>query len=145
MNLNEQLKRAIEIAVETHSGQVDRNGQPYLGHVFRVMNAGQTLQEKIVGALHDVIEDSDLTLEDLKTEGFPNEIIDAVYAMTHDVATETYSEYLERVLKNHIAIRVKLNDLTDNMDLRRYDALNEEIINRMKKYLDAYQWLISNL
>lgn len=145
MNLNEQLKRATEIAIEAHSGQVDRNGQPYLGHVFRVMNAGHTLQEKIVGALHDVIEDSDLTLEDLKTEGFPKEILDAVNAMTYDAATETYNAYLKRVIENRIAVRVKINDLTDNMDLRRLDALNEADVDRLKKYFSAYQLLVSNM
>lgn len=142
MTLEELLKRATEIAIEVHANQVDRVGQPYLGHVFRVMNAGKTLEEKIVGALHDVIEDSDLTLKDLKKEGFPEIILNAVDAMTR-YEHESYDEYLERVLKNPIAIQVKLNDLTDNMDLRRLTELDEESIMRMKKYHNAYRQLIS--
>lgn len=142
MILEELLKRATKIAVEVHTDQVDRSGQPYLGHVFRVMNAGRTLEEKIVGALHDVIEDSDLTPEDLKEEGFPEIILNAVDAMTR-YEHESYEEYLERVLKNPIAIHVKLNDLTDNMDLRRLIELDDESIMRMKKYHSAYRKLIS--
>lgn len=143
MTLQEQLLRATEIAVEVHTGQQDKNGQPYLGHVIRVMSAGHTLQEKIVGALHDVIEDSDRTLEDLAKEGFSPEILEAVDAMTH-YDSETYDEYLFRVAKNPIAIRVKLNDLSDNMDIRRLRELDDSSITRIRKYLKAYQFLTQN-
>lgn len=143
MILQQQLKRATDIAIEAHAGQYDKNGQPYLLHVLRVMNAGQTLQEKIVGALHDVIEDSDITLEDLAREGFSQEILDAVDAMTH-TDSETYDEYVQRAAQNPIAVRVKLNDLTDNMDLRRLSALGEDEVARMQKYLKAYKQLTEN-
>lgn len=143
MNLHEQLNKAIEIVVDAHKGQSDKNGQSYLGHVFRVMNAGNTLPEKIVGALHDVVEDSDWTLEDLTKAGFSPEIVDAVDAMTHK-DSETYDEYLLRAAKNPIAIRVKINDLTDNMDIRRLKELNEAEFQRMRKYLKAYKQLTEN-
>ncbi len=141
MTLQEQLTLAVEIAVEVHTGHFDKNGQPYLGHVLRVMSAGHTLQEKITGALHDVIEDSDWTLEDLEKEGFSDEILSAVDAMTHYDDSETYDEYLYRVAKNPIALRVKLNDLTDNMDIRRLNELDDAAITRIRKYLKAYKQL----
>ncbi len=136
MTLQEQLIRATDIAIEVHTGHYDKNGQPYLGHVLRVMSAGHTLQEKIVGALHDVVEDSDRTLEDL----FSPEILDAVNAMTHD-DSETYDEYLMRVTKNPVAVRVKMNDLSDNMDIRRLKELNDTTVSRIRKYLKAYKFL----
>lgn len=144
MNIEKQLKRAGEIAIEVHADQVDKNGQPYLGHVLRVMSAGQTFEEKIVGALHDVIEDSDLTLDDLKKEGFPKNILHAIDAMTH-YEDETYDDYLKRVLKNPIATRVKLNDLTDNMDIRRLNQLEDAEVQRIRKYFNAYKWLLANI
>lgn len=144
MTLKEQLIRATEIAIEAHTGKQDKNGQPYLGHVFRVMSAGQTLNEKIVGALHDVVEDSDWTLKDLEKGGFSQDIIDAVDAMTHN-DSETYDEYLIRLQNNPLAIRVKINDLSDNMDLRRLDELNEANIARLQKYLKAYKQLTENV
>ncbi|MFA6702074.1 MAG: HD domain-containing protein [Dysgonamonadaceae bacterium] len=140
MNLYEQLNRAIEIAIKVHEGQTDLNGQPYIGHPFRVMAAGHTLQEKIVGVLHDVIEDSDWTIEDLTAEGFSKEIVDGVDGITKREG-EKYKDYLLRVENNSIAVRVKMNDLTDNMDIRRLDELTEEHINRMRKYLKAYKQL----
>lgn len=140
MNLYEQLNRAIEIAVKVHEGQTDLNGQPYIGHPFRVMAAGHTLQEKIVGVLHDVIEDSDWTIEDLTAEGFSKEIVDGVDGITKREG-EKYKDYLIRVENNPIAVRVKMNDLTDNMDIRRLDELTEEHFNRMRKYLKAYKQL----
>lgn len=141
MTLQEQLAVATEIAVEAHAEHYDKNRQPYLGHVLRVMSAGHTLQEKIVGALHDVIEDSDWTLEDLAKEGFSDEILSAVDAMTHYDDSETYDEYLLRVAENPIAVRVKLNDLSDNMDVRRLKELDDAAISRIRKYLKAYKFL----
>ena len=141
MNLKEQLNRAIEIAISAHEGQLDtHNGRPYIEHPFRVMSAGQTLQEKIVGVLHDVVEDSPWTLDQLRDEGFTEEIIDAVDAMSRR-DNESYDEYLLRVQVNAIATRVKLNDLTDNMDIRRWDEIPYHELLRLQKYLKAYKQL----
>ena len=141
MNLNEQLKRAIDIAVSAHEGQLDTyNGRPYIEHPFRVMNAGHTLQEKIVGILHDVVEDTDWTLQQLVQEGFSEEIVAAVDAMTHR-DNESYDAYMQRVEENAIATRVKLNDLTDNMDIRRWDEIPYHELARLQKYLKAYKQL----
>src|SRR5436190_14261652 len=102
------LERAIEIAAEAHKGQKDKYGAPYLGHVTRVMNAGETDQERIVGALHDVVEDTPWTFDDLRREGFSVEIIEAVRCLTKKSEDEDYDEFTERVRKNPLAVRVKL-------------------------------------
>ncbi len=141
MTLEEQFAKALKLAIEAHDGQEDRNGQPYIGHVMRVCYAGHTLAEKIVGALHDVVEDTHWTIEDLKSEGFSPEIIDGVIAITHDDENESYEDYLLRILRNPVALRVKLNDLTDNMDIRRLDRLSELDFVRMLKYHRAYKLL----
>ena len=144
MNLNELLSKAIELAIEAHAGQLDtHNGRPYIEHPFRVMIAGSTLQEKITGILHDIIEDTDWTLEQLSKEGFPDTIIDAVDAMSRR-DNESYDEYLLRLQKNPIAVRVKINDLTDNMDIRRWNEIQYHDLARLQKYLEAYKLLTEN-
>ncbi|HHX32435.1 MAG TPA: phosphohydrolase, partial [Bacteroidales bacterium] len=141
MNLTEQLKLAIEIAISAHNGQLDtHNGRPYIEHPFRVMNAGHTLQEKIVGVLHDVVEDTDWTLNKLKAEGFTDEIVDGIDAVTRR-DNESYDDYIIRVQTNSLGIRVKLNDLTDNMDIRRWKEVQYQDLARLQKYLSAYKQL----
>lgn len=144
MSLEQQLSSAVDLAMEIHKDRYDRSNQPYIGHVIRVMNAGQTLQEKIVGALHDVVEDSDLTIDDLLLKGFDNNIVEAVDAITFYDDVETYDEYIERVIKNPIAVKVKLNDLSDNMDLRRLNEIDDESIVRVRKYFKAYKRIINS-
>lgn len=140
MNLAKQLNKAILLAIEAHKEQTDKYGRPYISHPFRVMNAGHTLSEKIVGVLHDMVEDTPWTLEQLSNEGFSDEIVDAVDAMTRR-DDETYDAYIARVEQNSIAIRVKLNDLSDNMDIRRCDQVTEDDIPQLQKYLSAYKQL----
>lgn len=145
MTLQEQLNKAILIAIEAHEGQLDtNNGRPYIEHPFRVMNAGHTIPEKIVGVLHDVVEDTSWTLEQLAAEGFSKEIVDGVDAMTRR-DNESYDDYLLRVEKNPIAVRVKLNDLTDNMDIRRWNEVPYHDLARLQKYLKAYKQLTENV
>jgi (p)ppGpp synthase/HD superfamily hydrolase len=140
MDRREQLLHAMHVAINAHGKQLDRNGQPYIGHCFRVMAAGQTLEEKIVGVLHDVLEDTPLSIINLSSEGFCEEIIDAVHTLSK-LENEDYDHYIRRVMRNDLAIRVKLNDLTDNMDLRRLKEINDDDVMRMHKYLKAYNQL----
>ena len=140
MDRREQLLHAMHVAINAHGKQLDRNGQPYIGHCFRVMAAGQTLEEKIVGVLHDVLEDTPLSIINLSSEGFCEEIIDAVHTLSK-LENEDYDHYIRRVMRNDLAIRVKLNDLTDNMDLRRLKEINDDDLKRMHKYLKAYNQL----
>lgn len=144
MDLREQLKQAINITIKAHEKQVDKSNQPYIGHPFRVMEAGVTLEEKIVGILHDLIEDTKITLANLFMEGFSENIIDAVHTLTK-LENEDYDNYIQRVKKSDLAVRVKLNDLADNMDLRRLKELTDEDVTRMRKYLSAYNQLTNKI
>ena len=135
------LQRAIEIATEAHQGQFDKAGRDYIGHPLRVMEMGKTEEEKIVGVLHDVIEDTDWTFEKLAEEGFSDEVIAALRCVTKISENENYDDFIDRVKKNPLAVAVKINDLTDNMDIRRLPYLSDKDVKRMKKYLKAYKRL----
>jgi (p)ppGpp synthase/HD superfamily hydrolase len=139
------LKRAIEIAFEAHKDQKDKNGEPYIGHVLRVMNLGRTENEKICGVLHDLVEDTEWTFEDLRREGFSKTVIDALTCVTKTSEDEDYDKFIERIEKNRLAVIVKINDLSDNMDVRRFDVIREKDIQRLNKYLRAYRRLTQNL
>lgn len=135
------LERAIQIATEAHKGQLDKAGRDYIGHPLRVMEMGKTEDEKIVGVLHDVIEDTDWTFEMLEAEGFSREVIEALRCVTKLSENENYDDFIERVRKNPLAVAVKINDLTDNMDIRRLPYLSDKDVKRLKKYLKAYKKL----
>lgn len=136
------LVRAIEIATEAHKGQYDKAGNDYIGHPLRVMKMGKTENEKIVGVLHDVVEDTDWTFEALAAEGFSEEVIAALRCVTKLSENENYDDFIERVKKNPLAVAVKINDLSDNMDIRRLPYLSDKDVKRLKKYLKAYKRLI---
>ena len=129
------LERAIQIATEAHKGQFDKAGREYIGHPIHVMEMGRTEDEKIVGVLHDVIEDTDWTFERLEAEGFSQEVINALRCVTKTSENENYDDFIDRVKKNPLAIAVKINDLTDNMDIRRLPYLSDKDVKRLKKYL----------
>ena len=135
------IERAIQIATEAHKGQFDKAGREYIGHPIRVMEMGKTEDEKIVGVLHDVIEDTDWTFERLEAEGFSQEVINALRCVTKTSENENYDEFIDRVKKNPLAASVKINDLTDNMDIRRLPYLSDKDVKRLKKYLKAYKRL----
>lgn len=136
------LQRAIEIATEAHKGQFDKSGKDYIGHPLRVMEMGRNEEERIVGVLHDVVEDSEWTFEMLQAEGFSKEIIDALRCLTKLSENENYDDFIDRVRKNPLATAVKINDLTDNMDIRRLPYLSDKDVKRLKKYLKAYKKLV---
>ena len=135
------IERAIEIAVLAHKGQKDKSGVEYILHPLRVMERGKTETEKICGVLHDVVEDSDWTIEDLINEGFSEEVISVIKCLTKKTENENYDEFIERVAKDPIATKVKLNDLLDNMDITRLNELSEQDLHRLNKYLRAYKKL----
>ena len=135
------LERAIEIATEAHRGQFDKAGNDYIGHPLRVMAMGKTTDEKIVGVLHDVVEDSDWTFERLAAEDFSEKVIDALRCVTKLSEDEPYDKFIARVKANPLAVAVKLNDLSDNMDIRRLPYISDKDVKRLKKYLRAYKQL----
>lgn len=135
------MERAIEIATEAHRGQLDKAGCDYIEHPLRVMAAGKSLDEKIVGVLHDVVEDTNWTFEDLAAEGFSAEVIEALRCVTKLSESEPYDKFIARVKRNPLAVAVKLNDLSDNMDIRRLPYLSDKDVKRLKRYLKAYKQL----
>ena len=143
MTKNELLNKAIKIAQKAHKGQTDKFGTPYIGHVIRVMNAGKTYDEKIVGVLHDVIEDCpEFTLDGLLQEGFPQDIVFAIECLTKTPADQDYTEFVKQTERSPLAVAVKMNDLEDNMDLKRFtEPLTERDFKRLNKYLTAYLYL----
>ena len=135
------LEKAIQIAIEAHQGQTDRAGASYILHLIRVMNAGQTKNEKICGILHDLVEDTPWTFEALRKEGFSEEVISALVYVTKQ-PNEPYTQFIECIKKNSLAVKVKLNDLKDNMDITRLTFITEEDTQRLNKYLKAYHSLL---
>ncbi len=137
------IQRAEKIAAAAHADTFDKFGAPYMHHVHRVSLAGLTEEEKIVGLLHDVVEDTEWTFEALEREGFSKQVIDALKCVTKTSEDEDYELFIERVARNPLAIRVKLNDLADNMDIRRIPELGPKDFERLTKYHKAYQYLKS--
>ncbi|MEC5394375.1 phosphohydrolase [Bergeyella sp. RCAD1439] len=138
------LNKAIKIADKAHKGQTDKYDAPYIGHVMRVTHYGKTLDEKIVGALHDVVEDcEDFDFDYLRSEGFPEYILFAVKCLTKLDKDEPYDDFIRRIEASPLAVAVKINDLRDNMDLRRLNKpLSEKDLKRFNKYLKAYRYLV---
>lgn len=134
------LSKALQIVIKAHNNQTDKAGQPYIFHLLRVSEKGQTEIEKICGLLHDLIEDTDWTFEDLKEEGFSDEIIEILDCVTKR-ENENYNDFIRRIEQNQLAIRVKLNDLKDNMDITRLAEITEKDKERLNKYLNAYHYL----
>lgn len=134
------LEKAIEIAVDGHKGQIDKFGNPYILHPLRVMFAMKTNDEKIVGVLHDVIEDTKYTFEDLRNQGFSDKILKALDCITNR-HLESYDDFIERIKTNRIAVNVKIADMEDNMDIRRLKKINEKDTERLNKYIHYYRIL----
>ena len=134
------LSRAIALAAEKHAGQFDQGGQPYILHPLRIMASVDTLEEKIVAVLHDVVEDTDVTLEQLREMGFPEEIVEGVASVTHDKKNENYFYYVRRAKQNKIGAKVKAADLRDNLAVNRLtlDGRDEE---RHLRYIKALRIL----
>ena len=127
------LEKAIEVAASAHAGQVDKAGQPYILHPLRVMLQVSGLHERIAAVLHDVVEDTDLTLENLAGEGFPEDVISAIEALTKRDG-ETRIQAAERAAAHPIALVVKMADVTDNMDLSKIPHPSNADFARVKEY-----------
>lgn len=137
------LEKAISIAVNAHEGQKDKAESPYILHALRVMFAMSSENEMIVAVLHDVIEDTEIDLDHLRESGFSDKILAALTALTHQ-ENEAYEAYIQRLSKNPLARRVKLADLEDNMDARRFTKLAPEFCERHAKYHKAWHLLSAN-
>ncbi len=134
------LEKALYLAVNNHLGMKDRFDQPYIYHPLRIMMRMQTEEEKIVALLHDLVEDTSITLQDLKKEGFSKEVVKAVDLLTR-YPKQTYQEYIDGLKGNRLAMQVKIGDLEDNMDPRRFPSINDNAVKRFKKYTKYHKIL----
>ena len=133
------LNKAIGIAAKAHAGQVDKGGKPYILHPLRVMMKfcdDNGMDAQICAVLHDVVEDSNITFDDLRNEGFPEEIITALDCLTRRDG-ESYNDFIDRIIANPLACKVKNGDLADNMDLTRIPKPTAQDEKRVKKYRSA--------
>ncbi len=142
MELNEQLKVAIDLANKYHYGQVDKGGLPYVLHPLYVMVQVDGVKAKIVAILHDILEDTPIIVDDLINYGFDLNIVDAIVSITK-IDGESYSDYLKRVKDNELARIVKLADLSHNMDISRLSNPTKKDYKRVEKYKKAYEYLIN--
>jgi hypothetical protein len=141
------LQKAIEIAVAAHEGQLNKSGQPYVLHPLRVMLSLNTEEERIVGVLHDVVEDTPMTMEQLRQAGFSVRVMSALALVTHEKGVP-YAEYVVRCANNPIAKAVKLADLRDNGGLDRAlcrPELLERDLRRIHRYVLSYKFLTGAL
>ena len=134
------LGDAIALAAEAHAGQTDKAGAPYILHLLRMMQAQQSTEARMAAALHDLVEDTDYTFEDLEEMGYPDEVIEALRHVTKRDG-EPYADFAERAGRHPIAQQVKTADLEDNMDVTRLDSVGEEDAERLDKYLRAHRRL----
>jgi (p)ppGpp synthase/HD superfamily hydrolase len=130
------LEKAISIALGAHKGQVDKAGNAYILHPLRIMFRMDTEDEMIVAILRDVAEDTDITFDYLRDQGFSKTVLESLESLTRR-AEESYSEYINRVGRDPIGIKIKQADLIDNMDLSRMKRITEKDLGRMRKYSEA--------
>ena len=142
------LENAIKIAVEAHTGQVDKGGNPYILHPLRVMLSLDKEEERIVGILHDVVEDcAGWSWERLEAEGFSEEIIQALKSVSktpeeeaeyqslpEDQRLDHYLRFIERAKANEIGRQVKAADIKDNLDISRITDIFQRDVERLKRY-----------
>ena len=133
-------KIALKLCFEAHKDQIDKSGMPYVFHPFHLAEQMADENTTIVALLHDVIEDTEYTLDDLRKFGFAEDVLSAISLMTHadDV---TYMEYVAKIKTNPIAKAVKLADLKHNSDLSRLDRITQTDEERAKKYKQAIELL----
>ncbi|MEB6479033.1 guanosine-3',5'-bis(diphosphate) 3'-pyrophosphohydrolase [Acinetobacter vivianii] len=136
------LERAISLAAERHAGLVDKVNAPYILHPLRVMLNVPEIEHKIVAVLHDVLEDTATTIDELYRLGFQTHLIDAIIALTKQEG-ESRIQAAQRTVQNPIARVVKLADITDNMDLSRIQSPTMKDFERLKEYQQVRDILLS--
>lgn len=136
MIYTEKTKKALKLCFEAHKAQLDKSGMPYVFHPFHLAEQMKDETTTVVALLHDVVEDTDYTFNDLIAMGFDGAIIEAIELMTHEEGVP-YMDYVEKIKSNPIAREVKLADLRHNSDLSRLDAPTEKDKMRVEKYRKA--------
>ena len=137
--MSQNLHKAITIACEAHQGQSSINGEPYILHPLRLLIKAKSNEEKIIAILHDVIEKTNISLLDLKNKGFDQNIISSIDSLSRR-RSESYIEYIERLMQNKISVKIKLLDLADNIKIHSenndngiYDAKINQYKNALKQ------------
>jgi len=134
------LAKAIQIASAAHENQVDKANAPYILHPIRLMLKFSSVEEQIVAVLHDVIEDSDMTIDDLRKKNFSDDVLTAVDLLTKKPGQD-YQNYLEKISENNLARKIKIEDIKDNLNLTRLTSVSAQDLERAKKYHVALQFL----
>ena len=140
MIYTEMTKKALKLSFAAHKNQLDKGGMPYVYHPFHLAEQMQTEDTVIVALLHDVVEDTACTLQDIAHMGFSQTVVDALACMTHDPCVP-YLQYIARLSENPVAKTVKLADLRHNSDLSRLDNVDEYALQRVQKYQSAIELL----
>ena len=137
--MSRYLHKAITIACDAHQGQSSINGEPYILHPLRLLIKAKSNEEKIIAVLHDVIEKSNISLADLKNKGFDQNIISSIDSLSRR-KSESYFEYIGRLMQNRISVKIKLLDLADNIKIHNenndngiYDAKINQYKNALKQ------------
>ena len=134
------IEKSLEIALSAYAGKTDKAGREYILHPLRVMAKLQTDVERSAALLHDVLEDSDITAEQLLAEGIPAEVVEAVQCLSRN-ENEDYMDFVARTKKNAVAAKVKIADIEDNIDVLRLTSLDEDDLVRIRKYHAAWRLL----
>lgn len=142
MLYTEKIKKALEIAFDAHKDQVDKAGLPYIYHPFYLATQMETVDSIIVALLHDVVEDSHYTFEEIENYGFSPSIISALRLLTHE-DSEDYIAYIHRVKENELARIVKLADLKHNSDESRLSHMDDKVRERLNRYVESIKILES--
>ena len=129
-------KKALKLCFDAHRDQLDKSGMPYVFHPFHLAEQMDNEDAVILALLHDVVEDTPTTPEDLRQMGFSERVLEALALLTHDDAVP-YMDYVAAIARDPLAKQVKLADLRHNSDLTRLDAVDEWALARQKKYLSA--------
>lgn len=136
------LDIAIMMACKAHAGQLDKAGEPYILHPLRVMMQFRDDAARTVGVLHDVVEDTSISLDDLRRAGFSEDIVSAIDCLSKK-SGESYEEFISRVASNGLSRKVKIADLRDNLDVSRLPSVSEGDLARVEKYHDALFTLLT--
>ena len=142
MLYTKKVKKALQIAFDAHMDQVDKAGLPYIYHPFYLATQMETEDSIIVALLHDVVEDSPYTFEDLENHGFSTTIIATLRLLTHE-DSEDYITYIHRVKENELARIVKLADLKHNSDESRLSHIDDKVRERLNRYAESIKILES--
>lgn len=141
MIYTDKTKKALKLCFDAHKEQLDKSGLPYVFHPFHLAEQMQTEETTVVALLHDVMEDTEYTADDLAKMGFDGEILKALLLLTHEDSVD-YMDYVAKIKTNPIARAVKLADLNHNSDLTRLDVVDQKALERKEKYQKAIELLI---